>query len=379
MWWVALRMLTGDRSKYLVIVLGVAFATTMMAHQLSVFLGVMRRSVSQIEDVHPAGIWVMDPEVVYVDEARPLPAGAVERVRGVPGVESAVPLFKGQGLARTERGDYRQVILIGLDDATLTGAPVMNHGAVEALRRPDAVVLDQAGHSYLWPGEPVELGREFHLNDRRAVLVGVCKASPPFLTMPIVYTRLSAAARCAPDPGRSHTFVLVRAFPGGDEREVADRIRGQTGFQALPAPAFARRTMGFYFRNTGIPLNFGIVVSLGFVVGVAVAGQTFYLFTLENLRQFGTLKAMGVTNARVVGMVLTQAAVVGVLGYCLGIGAAAAVIVVTTTGSPHLAGFDLVWPVAGVVAGAVVLLMVCSAAVSVRKVLVLEPARVFRS
>jgi putative ABC transport system permease protein len=71
-------------------------------------------------------------------------------------------------------------------------------------------------------------------------------------------------------------------------------------------------------------VNFGITVLLGFIIGAAIAGQTFYLFTLDNLRQFGALKAMGVANGRIVGMVLLQGLVVGVLGYMIGLGMGAA-------------------------------------------------------
>ena len=76
-------------------------------------------------------------------------------------------------------------------------------------------------------------------------------------------------------------------------------------------------------QRTGIPVNFGITVLLGFIIGAAIAGQTFYLFTIDNLKQFGALKAMGVSNGGIVGMVLVQGLVVGVLGYAIGFGLAA--------------------------------------------------------
>ena len=81
-------------------------------------------------------------------------------------------------------------------------------------------------------------------------------------------------------------------------------------------------TISYYLRRTGIPVNFGITVLLGFIIGGAIAGQTFYLFTLDNLKQFGALKAMGVSNSRIVGMVLIQGLVVGVIGYAIGMGLA---------------------------------------------------------
>src|SRR5260370_1006541 len=116
-------LLTGDRSKYLGLIFGISFATLLMSQQISVFLGIMRRTGSQILDVRDADIWVMDNKVRYVDEVPGLPETDLQRVRGVPGVEWAVRLYKGQIRARLSDGNFRNVILFGLDDATLVGAP----------------------------------------------------------------------------------------------------------------------------------------------------------------------------------------------------------------------------------------------------------------
>ena len=136
-------------------------------------------------------------------------------------------------------------------------------------------------------------------------------------------------------------------------------------------------TIGYYLRSTGIPVNFGITVFLGFVVGCAIAGQTFYLFTVENLKQFGALKAMGVSNPRLVGMILLQALVVGVLGYGLGMGLTA-LFFDSTQNMSHLEGLFLPWEVMAGTAVAVLLIVVLASLVSIRRVLVLEPAIVFR-
>src|SRR4051794_24191552 len=100
--WVALKMLMGDRTKYFGIVFGIAFATLLMAQQISIFVGIMSRTASQIKDVRDADIWVMDAKTRFVDEVPALPETDLQRVRGVAGVEWAVRLFKGQVSARLE-------------------------------------------------------------------------------------------------------------------------------------------------------------------------------------------------------------------------------------------------------------------------------------
>jgi putative ABC transport system permease protein len=109
-----------------------------------------------------------------------------------------------------------------------------------------------------------------------------------------------------------------------------------------------------------------------------VAGQTFYLFTLENLKQFGALKAIGVTNLRLIGMILLQAFSAASLGFAIGTGLAATFFEIT---SRQIAtrGINLMWQSVGLTGAAVLLVVVIASLLSIRRVLVLEPASVFRT
>jgi putative ABC transport system permease protein len=227
------------------------------------------------------------------------------------------------------------------------------------------------------PTAGYQLGKVFEMNDRRAVLVGVCKASAPFNTLPVLYTRYSLCTWYAPRERNLMSFVLARPEPGADVQAVCDRIHEQTGRMALTSRQFFWKTIGYFLGSTGIPVNFGITIALGFLIGVAIAGQTFYLFTVENLKQFGALKAMGVTNARLVGMILLQGLVVGAVGYGVGIGLTA-LFFETTSHITYLAGLHLYWQVMAGTGGAVLAIVVLSSLLSMRRVLVLEPAVVFR-
>jgi putative ABC transport system permease protein len=378
MTWIALRMLMGDRAKYLGLIFGVSFATLLMTQQVSIFMGIMTRTANQILDVRDAEIWVMDNKVRFIDEVPALPDTDLVRVRGVQGVEWAVRMYKGQVRARLADGNFRNVVLFGLDDESLVGAPqTMLLGNLADIRNPDAVIVDKAGYEYMWPGQPHELGREFELNDRRAVLVGICKASAPFTTMPILYTRYSSASGYVPRERNMMTFVLAHPRDGVSDVETCRQIEDRTGLMALTKNQFFWKTINYFLGSTGIPVNFGITIALGFLVGAAITGQTFYLFTLENLRQFGALKAMGVSNLRLVGMILLQGVVVGLVGYGIGIGLTATFFE-STANITHLAGLHMTPLAFGGVGVAVMLIIVLTSLVSIRKVLVLEPAVVFR-
>jgi putative ABC transport system permease protein len=377
MTWIAWKMLTGNQGKYLGIILGIAFASLLIAQQSSIFCGLMRLTISQIKDLEGADIWVMDPNVQFIDDIKPLSENDLYRVRGVPGVQWAVRLYKGITRARMSDGNFQQIILLGLDDATMVGAPrEIIVGDLADLRRPDALIMDEAGYQQLWPNEPYELGKTFEMNDHRAVLVGVCKARRTFQTFPIVYTRYTQAVGFVPAERKVLSFVLAEPEPGLSSDEVCRRITKQTGLQAMPREDFSRKTIWYFLEKTGIPINFGITVLLGFIVGTAIAGQTFYLFTIENLKQFGALKAMGAGNLRLMGMILFQAIIVGLIGYGLGVGGAAVFGHVTRNASKL--AFFMPWQVLVGTGVAVTLIAMLSCLISMRRVFVLEPAVVFQ-
>lgn len=372
--YVAWRMLVGDRTKYVSLVLGIAFAVLLITQQGSIFTGIMSRTFSAISDVSAARIWVMDPGVRYPDDIRPLKDGDLSRVRDVEGVDWAVPFFKGTGRVRTETGNFETTFVIGLDAATLLGGPArMLTGKLTDLWEPDAVIIDEAGALRMGG---VRVGDLLELNDRRARVVGVCKIERTFVSFPVFYTTYARAVAYVPGDRRSMSFVLAAAKPGQSEEEVADRIAARTGLGAYTSAQFARRTLVYYVQNTGIAINFGLTILLGFFVGLAVATQTLYTFVIENLRQFGALKAMGATNGTLIRMVLFQAVVAGLLGYGLGVGGTA-LFGYLTRNSTQLA-FRFLPELLYVSFGALLLLVAFSSVISLRRVIKVEPGIVFR-
>jgi putative ABC transport system permease protein len=376
--WIAWKMLTGNPGKYIGIVSGITFAALLIAQQASIFCGLMLLTTSQVQDITGANIWVMDPNVQFVDDIKPLADDDLYRVRGVPGVDWAVRLYKGLTRARLPDGNFQQIIMLGLDDATLVGAPQkMLVGQLDDLRQPDSIIMDEAGFQLLWPDEKPAAGKVFEMNDRRAVLVGICEARRTFQTFPIVYTRYSQATMFVPSERKVLSFVLAEGDPRLTTEEVCRQIDEQTGLKALSRERFMWVNIDYFLRKTGIPVNFGITVLLGFIVGTAIAGQTFYLFTVENLKQFGTLKAMGASNGSLMGMIMFQALVVGTIGYGLGVGMAACFG--NFAKSTSKLAFYMPYQVLVGTGAAVIVIVLLSSLLSLRRVLVLQPAIVFQS
>ncbi|HBP86973.1 MAG TPA: ABC transporter permease [Nitrospirales bacterium] len=374
--YVALKMLFGDRAKYLMLLAGLTFSTMLIVQQGSIFWGLMTWSKSGITNVN-APVWVADANINQVEEIKPLADTAVTVVRSVPGVEWAFPLYKGVQRARLRDGNYEQIALVGIDSSTLIGRPqTVLEGKIEDLRSPDAVAIDQLGVQRLGGPENIHLGTTFEINDRRVRVVAIVKTQKSFQNFPFVYTTYERALSVTPEERRKLSYVLASPVSGVSPEELALRIHEQTGLGAFTEEQFGWKTIQWILQNTGIGVNFGTTVLLGFIVGMAISGQTFYLFTVENLPQFGALKAIGASTGMLARMILLQSFTVGFIGYGVGVGLAT--LFGLTAASGGGLPFNETWPL--LVGVAVALLLICSvsSAISIRKLAKLEPAIVFR-
>jgi putative ABC transport system permease protein len=375
---VAIKMLVGDQAKYLGLVFGVTFATLLMAQQVSIFVGIMARTASAIYSVSEADIWVMDKRVRYIEEVEPMRDIELSNVRSVKGVQWAVPFYKGLSTIRMPDGLTQQVQLIGVDDASLIG---LAHEAIIGnpldIQKPQMAMMDKNGYIFTWPGQTFTLGKEIELNDNRLKIVAICDVMPTFYTFPIMYVSYNTALEITPPTRNKLPFVLVKAAEGEDIHALKNRIENETKLQALTQNEFAWRSIMYILQRTGIPINFGITIMLGIIIGAAITAQTFYIFVVENLKQFAAMKAIGVTNHQLLKIVLTQASIVGTMGFGLGIGFTDLFFRMTAD-SPALKGFFLPWQVILGTSAIIALIILFSILFSLRKVFKLDPAIVFR-
>jgi putative ABC transport system permease protein len=384
--YIAIKMLMGDKGKYIGIVMGLTFASLIMTQQPAIFMGLMARSYSFITDVGLPDIWVMDEKVQFIDDIKSLQDTELYRVRGVSGVEWAMPMYKGMQKARMSDGTFQNCTVIGLDDTTLIGAPaILVEGKLEDLRRSDSVIVDFDGANeklakppLIEGGKkiPLKVGDNLELNDRRAIVVGIAKVTRTFQSQPTIYTTYSRAKTYAPRERKLLSFVLVKAKAGQNIPELTKRIHENTGLAAYTQQEFMDLTFNYFMKNTGIPINFGISITLGFIVGAAIAGQTFYNFTLENLRQFGVLKAMGTSNWTLLRMILLQAVLVGSTGYGMGVGLTA---LFGYAMRHSILAFKFPWQLLIFSGLGVSFICMFAALISILKVIRLEPAIVFKS
>ncbi len=381
---IALQMLFGDSAKFYGILLGLTFATLLITQQSAIFVGLMTRTYALIEEIPQVDLWVADPTLQFVDDTKPMAVTALDRVRSVNGVEWASPLFKSILVAKLPNGGRQLCDVVGVDDATLIGAPaVVVEGKVEDLRKPDAIFVETRGARKQLvqptgdprnPTRPMRVGDVLELNERRAEVVGIAETRPSFQNVPTIYTTYFRAIGFAPANRRTLSMILVKAAPEQDVLQLKERIERETGLSAYTPGEFSWKTLDYWMKQTGIPINFGMAIVLGFLVGVAIAGQMFYNFTLDNLKYFGAMKAMGATTPQLLGMVALQGFAAGILGLGLGLGLTA--LFGLSIPADRLA-FKLIWQLPVIAALAVTVIVVGASSLSMLKVIRLDPKEVF--
>lgn len=382
----AIKMLIGDKAKYISIVIGLSFASFIITQQSAIMIGILKRTFGFVTDTSQPNIWVTDPTVQYIDDIKPMKDTDLYRVRSVEGVEWAVPLYKGMIQARLRDGTFQTCVLIGIDDATLIGGPpTMVKGEVTDLRIDGGVIVDKVGADTklaspprIGDGQriPLQIGTRMELNDNRAVVVGICQVSRTFQSQPVVYTTYDRATSFVPAQRKLLSFVLVRSQPGIPVKEVVHRIRDQTGLSAYTARDFQLMTLKYYAVYTGIVVNFSVAIILGFIIGTAIAGQALYNFTLDHLPFFGVFKAMGADNHLLIKMVLLQSLLVSGIGWGIGIGAASLFGFLT---SKTELSFSMPFYLYILSMFSILMISLLSAFFSMQRVIKLDPAIVFKS
>lgn len=380
----ALRMLFGDTAKYLMLVVGLFFATFLMAQQAGVFCGLMLWTTATLKNV-PAPIWVVEEKVEQVNETNPMRDTDVTLVRSVDSVAWASPLYSGVQRVRLADGKFKIIQLIGIDSSTLAGAPVkMLKGSLQDIRLPHSVIIDVEATKKLTQDEkrPLALGDLLEINDQEARVVGICESMKSFTGGPYVWTTYTRALQYTPPQRKMMCAVIAAPKQGVSAAQAAADIQKHTGLKAfLNGPFdgkgdFNKSTIMWYVHNTGIPVSFGITVVVGFIVGVAISCQTFYSFVLDHMKHLGALKAMGASTFTLCKMLLVQAFTVGLVGYGIGLlGTAGFAMGALKRAEPPFYMPDIVPPV---VLGVILFICTLASLFGILRVSRLEPAMVFR-
>lgn len=370
----ARKNLLHDKLRFLITVSGVAFAVTLVLVQVGLFAGLLANATVTIEHL-PADIWVVPKKTPNIDFGNVFSETAVQRVQSVPGVERADNIIVGYLYIALPNGVRESILVYALEDFSYWRFPwAVTAGNVEDLRRGRYFFLDESAAKRFGP---FAVGDYREILGHRLKIIGTTREAASFTTIPIAFMdyRIAQTLLGREWQGRT-TYIVVKLAPGTDLAAAQAEIQRRLPYNDVHTKAeWARISRDYWIDNTGIGFNMYMTVLLGCLVGVVIVAQTLYASTMEHLKEFGTVKAIGGSNADIYKILAEQALISALVGYALGVIPAFALIPAIEKAGIHL----MLSPelLAAVFAGTVVMCLL-AAMVSFRKVATIDPALVFR-
>ena len=371
----ARRNLFHDRTRFAVTLTGIVFALVLIIIQFGLFLGFTTTTSNNI-DHSGADIWIVFHGVGYFDTGRMFSERKFYEVLSVPGVRQAEKYIQNFAYWKKPDGGVENVQVIGFHPGSGLGEPWnVVEGSVLAVKLEDGVIVDELYKEKLGVSK---IGDRVEIGDHRARVVGFTRGIRSFTTSPFVYTSFKNALNYTRPEAREDqlAYILVTVAPGVRSREVLESLRARlTDVDIYTREEFSRRTRFYWMFTTGAGLAVLTAALMGLVVGVAVVAQTIYAATMDHIREYGTLKAMGASNGYLYRVLIEQAAWSAVLGYAFAMFAAHFIVQASEKG-----GALILLPPAMKIAMLVLAVFMCIAAalVSINKVTRLDPAMVFR-
>lgn len=369
----AWRNLVHDKVRLLVTLTGIVFAVVLIVVELGLFLG-FTTATSSLIDHSGADLWITAPRVPYIEQAVPFSERKLTTVLATPGVARAAKYIVRFTQWKRPDGRQESVQIVGMDIAAAMGTPWnVVAGTLDDLRRPDAVFVDEIYREKLGV---THLGQIVEIRGRRARIAGFTRGIRAFTTSPYVFTTFKNALDYADLREDQTLYILVKAAAGTDRDALRQALSARlTDVDVASNAGFSRMTQVYWMFTTGAGIAVLLAALLGLVVGVVVVAQTIYATTVDHIREYGTLKAMGATNRYLYGVIVLQAVISAAIGYAVGM----VVSLVVVRGSEH-GGAAILLPPAMAAGMLVLTLLMCvgAAIVSINKVTRLDPAMVFK-
>lgn len=371
----ATKSLLHDKLRFLITVSGVAFAVTLVFVQVGLFLGLMDNASLTINHFD-ADLWITSHNTANIDFSHTFSETYIKRVRSIPGVARADNLIVWFMNVSLPNGAVEGTEVYALEDFARWNFPWnVVDGNVTDLRRGNYIVVDDSAKRR-WG--PFAVGDYREVLGRRLKIIGRSVNALSFTTTPLTFMDYRLAQSLNPSDLRSNTtYVLVKLAPGANIEQVRAEIRHRLPYNdVFTRDEWASRSRTYWIQSTGLGLNMYLTVFLGCLVGIVVVAQTLYTSTMEHIKEFGTVKAIGGGNADIYSILAKQATIAAVAGFVLG-----AVMSYALRPAIEKINLKLVIPTPLSVAVFIGSIVLCLAAamISFRKVASIDPALVFRA
>lgn len=378
MLWLAFKILFQERGRLIITLIGIVFSTVLTLMEIAIYLGMMGNATAVVRHTD-ADIWIMSKNVPNFDFSQPFPAYRIDRVRALKQVLWAEKLQVQFAFLKLHDGRREQAQVIGFNPDTGIGGPwSMAAGNPALVKGGHYMIMDTSARQRL--GD-LRIGSLWEVNlfkEQSFKLVGLSTGVVSFTTIPVIFTSYNEVERSLANTDFANTtsFIVVKLKDPSTLDAVVQTLRKQLpDNDVYTRKGFIQRAVEYWTIQTGMGMAFFLTAILAVLIGGAIVGQTIYAGTMEHLRDYGTLKAMGARNRDINLVILSQASTSAIIGFFIGL----AIMFILRSGITN-AGVPMQTPFILFLVLFFVIILTCLAAAyfSVRKVKTLDPVMVFR-
>jgi putative ABC transport system permease protein len=311
----ASRNLLHDRLRFVATVVGIVFSILLVTVQLGLYLG-FGRIVTTMIDHASADLWIMPPGTKCFEDPSTLDERTRFQALSINGVAQAAPVVIGYAEWRIPAGGTFPVFIVG-SDLREGGLLPWNlvEGSLEALVIPGAVAVDRSYFDRLGVDG---IGATAEIRGQKVEVRAVTNGIRSFTTTPYVFTTLDRARAFTGTAANKATYFLVRVAPGADVESVRRRLKANlSDVDVLTAAEFRDRSRSFWLFGTGAGFALFAGALLGMIVGTVIVAQTLYSSTKDHINEFATLRAMGSSGIYIHKVIICQALISAIIGFCL--------------------------------------------------------------
>jgi putative ABC transport system permease protein len=363
----ASKLLFYDKLRFIITVSGVGFAVTL------VLLGLMDNASATIDHMD-AEVWVAARNTPNIDFARTFPDSYVNEVRSIPGVKRADNLIVWFLRMALPSGAQEGMEVYAMERFPQWNLPwKMDAGRSADLPRGRFLILD--GSAFDRCG-PFEIGDYREFIGHRMKIIGRSRDAFSFTTTPMAFMDLRIIQGLTPELNGQTTYIVVKLVDGADPQRVMAEIRRRLPYVDVHTrEEWSSMSRGYWIKNVGLGMNLYTSVLLGCIIAIMVVAQNLYSSTMEHLKEFGTVKAIGAGNSHIYGILAKQALISAICGFLVGAVLTVFLRSVLTTSALKLIVTPQLW---SATFAATMVLCLIAAMISFRKVATLDPAMVFR-
>jgi putative ABC transport system permease protein len=366
---IAREILLHDKLRLAITVVSLGFTIVMMVYDMGMFFGVTGDSVNMIDRAH-ADLWVSEEEQAHFGAASLVPDTMLRWAQRLDGINQACAV--DHSIANLKIASTRQVEVLGIDPACSLFQPwQVVEGDVEGLRRRDTIIIDDLALRGI---NHAQLGDTVELNGREMRIVAVTHDNKSF-SYPYVYVSLRTFESVVGTLDH-YSFVAVQVEPGADQDRIIRQLTNASSDVTISGTREFRIATMTALIAQGVGMVF-VVIFVGVLVGMLIITLTMYTATMERLREFAILKALGATRWTIWAIVLEQAIIETVVGFGLGLAASLGVDRFVEA----MSGIRGRFPIPMIVGCFVMMvaLAILGSLISIRKATSVDPVMVFRA